>query len=107
MSNDKNRSSPGFSPPEIATPTYRGADRRRRQRDESEDHFSGRVRFDPRGNPIWEARVDVIRRRRDDKTVNLLKCLENDRLALEEERVKSEEELSLESGYDPYGHSSG
>ena len=46
---------------------------------------SSRVRFDEKGNPVFEIRTDTPRRRKDDDTIDLLKCLENESLSLEED----------------------
>jgi hypothetical protein len=41
------------------------------------------VKFDAKGNPVLEVRTDVPRHREDDKTIDLLKCLDADALGLE------------------------
>ena len=61
----------------------RGPDRR----DESEEQeeklqTSSSVRFDEQGNPVLEIRAAVQRRRKDDNTIDLLKCLDDESLSL-------------------------
>lgn len=77
-----NDDKPSSSEPEVVTPTYSGPDRRKNDSDDDQ-RLRKRVRFDDRGNPVWELRVDdVPRRRKDDSTVDLLKCLDPDSLSL-------------------------
>lgn len=60
---------------------FAGEDRRDHDA-EQDEQIESRVRFDAKGNPVWEVRTDVPRRRKDDNTVDLLKCLDDDSLAL-------------------------
>ena len=61
---------------EIITGSYRGPDRRDSDKDEDEAVISRRVSFDSKGNPILDIRTNALRRREDDMTINLLKCLD-------------------------------
>ena len=61
----------------------------------------GTVRYDAKGDPVWEWRVEVPRRRCDDTTVNLLKCLDSGTLSLAED---VSELRDAERGIDPYDH---
>lgn len=70
------------------TDEFPGQDRRDHEAGQDE-HVESRVRFDAKGNPVWEVRTDVPRRRKDDNTIDLLKCLDDDSLAL------ADDELSL------------
>ncbi|HEU4620437.1 MAG TPA: hypothetical protein VFV10_20555 [Gammaproteobacteria bacterium] len=45
----------------------------------------GKVAYDAKGDPVFEWRVKVPRRREDDPTVDLLKCLDLDGLRLEDD----------------------
>jgi hypothetical protein len=56
----------------------------------------GHVTFDAKGDPVWEWRVEARRRRKDDSTVDLLKCLDLDGLRLEDEAD------DRDRGIDPY-----
>jgi hypothetical protein len=59
------------------------------------------IRFDAKGNPIWEMRATLPRRRADDDTVDLLKCLDIGSLSLAD--AKDEPESTHETdGYNPY-----
>ena len=51
------------------------------EQDEEPQTSSG-VRFDEKGNPVFEIRANVPRRREDDNTSDLLKCLDDESLAL-------------------------
>lgn len=65
------------------TATSRTVDRRSKVAENEEDQeASSRVRFDAKGNPVFEIRTNTPRRRKDDDTIDLLKCLENDSLTL-------------------------
>ena len=69
------------------TPTYPGPERRTRSTDSDVyQHLTKRVVFDAKGNPVWDIRVTVPRRREDDDTVDLLKCIDPDSLSLEDEQ---------------------
>lgn len=83
--------------PAIVTRRYRGPDRREEGGQES---FVAEIRFDEKGNPVWTVHATVPRRRKGDNTVDLLKCLDSDALALED---GESEAGSDSSGYDPYG----
>jgi hypothetical protein len=83
--------------PQIATFRYRGPDRRKPSDDESTDKVSGEVTFDAKGNPVWEIRVDVPRRRKEDDTVDLLKCLDTDSLS-----IADDDKVPSAPGYNPY-----
>lgn len=61
----------------------------------------GTVSYDAKGNPVWEWRVNVQRRRRDDTTVNMLKCLDTTELRLLED---TDEGRDADRGIDPYDH---
>jgi hypothetical protein len=66
----------------IVSRTYRGPDRRDSdQKDNAKVERT--VKFDAKGNPVLEVRTDVPRRRGDDNTIDLLKCLDADALNLE------------------------
>ncbi len=70
----------------VVSRTYRGPDRR--DPDQVENSKVERtVKFDAKGNPVLEVRTDVPRRRGDDNTIDLLKCLDADglKLALEDD----------------------
>jgi hypothetical protein len=56
----------------------------------------GGVTYDAKGDPVWEWRVNVPRRREGDPTIDLLKCLDVADLRLEDEK----EEPDL--GINPY-----
>ena len=72
-------------------------DRRRRPSDSSrhEDHLDGvksisdnrfgEVGFDAKGNGVWEWKTEEPRRREDDPTIDLIKCLDIDALTLAED----------------------
>ena len=66
----------------VRSRTYRGPDRR--DPDNTDDsQVSRQIKFDDKGNPVLEVRVDVPRRREDDNTIDLLKCLDADALNLQ------------------------
>jgi hypothetical protein len=56
----------------------------------------GGVTYDAKGDPVWEWRVDVPRRREDDPTLDLLKCLDLNDLRLEDETKEADQ------GVNPY-----
>lgn len=87
MANDKDETNP--DPKSVATQDYRGPERRARSADASEPKLSKRIRFDAKGNPVWEVRVETPGRRADDDTVDLLKCLEPDELTLADDDEKT------------------
>jgi hypothetical protein len=72
-----------------ATQDYRGPERRAPSADGDEPKLSKRIRFDTKGNPVWEVRVETPGRRADDDTVDLLKCLEPDELTLADDDEKT------------------
>ena len=65
---------------EITTFRYRGPDRREENADSSDEEISRQVRFDAKGNPILDVRTNVTRRREDDDTIDLIECLDADKL---------------------------
>lgn len=65
----------------VQSRTYRGPDRRD-PRNTDDSQVSRQIKFDEKGNPVLEVRVDVPRRRQDDNTIDLLKCLDADALKL-------------------------
>ncbi len=67
---------------EVASRTYRGPDRRDPEQVEN-SRVERTIKFDAKGNPVLEVRTDVPRRRGDDDTIDLLKCLDADALNLE------------------------
>ena len=74
---------------------YSGPERRKAQC--APEHV---VRFDAKGDPIWEVRTDHIpRRREEDDTINLLKCLVPESLSLEDEHDPA--------GFNPYDNGTG
>lgn len=71
---------------EIETFRYRGPDRRDDDTEEKLDELLSRqVRFDAKGNPVLDVRTNVPRRREEDDTIDLLKCLDNSQLSIEED----------------------
>lgn len=56
----------------------------------------GGVTYDAKGDPVWEWRVNVPRRREDDSTIDLLKCLDVADLRLEDETGEPDQ------GVNPY-----
>jgi hypothetical protein len=91
------------SPPPISTPTYRGPDRRDGIADDEFEVLGGDVSFDVKGDPVWRARVEAQRRRRDDQTIDTLKCLDAESLTLEgEDSFQGEQGTSTGGGYSPY-----
>ena len=65
----------------VVSRSYRGPDRRDPEQAAS-SRVERTVKFDAKGNPVLEVRTDVPRRRGDDKTIDLLKCLDADALNL-------------------------
>jgi len=71
---------------EIETFRYRGPDRREGDANAStKPEVSREVRFNANGDPVLDVRTDVSRRRKDDDTVDLLKCLEDTALSIAED----------------------
>lgn len=87
---------------EIVTFRYRGPDRRDNGPFDLKEFMKGEkvgeVTFDAKGNPIWQLKIEVPRRREDDDTIDLLKCLDVESLSLEDD-VEADDV----PGYDPYG----
>jgi hypothetical protein len=87
---------------EIVTFRYRGPDRRGAVSIDIKEFMKGEkvgeVTFDAKGNPIWQLKVDIPRRREDDDTIDLLKCLDVDSLSLEDDSEPEDV-----PGYNPYG----
>lgn len=71
---------------------------------DNEDEILGvDVSFDDKGDPVWRARVEAKRRRRDDETIDTLKCLDVESLTLEgEDSFQGEQGTSTGGGYCPY-----
>jgi hypothetical protein len=67
---------------EVQSRTYRGPNRRD-PNNTDDSQVSRQIKFDDKGNPVLEVRVDVPRRREDDNTIDLLKCLDADGLKLQ------------------------
>jgi hypothetical protein len=68
----------------IVTRTYSGPNRRVSEKARDEEHTTSVVTHDERGNQILEVRSNASRQRYDDETVNLLKILKIDELALDD-----------------------
>lgn len=83
----------------VIGPSYVGKERRH----DENTHPSGNVRFDDRGNAVWEM-PDVPRRRMDDDTLNPLRCLDVADLSLVDDEPKADE-APEQSGFDPYDKS--
>jgi hypothetical protein len=91
---------------EIATRRYRGPDRREGQ-DKAPDDVAVEIRFDAKGNPVWEMRTTAPRRREDDDTFDLLKCLQVDSLSIASNETDGSPDRERSArrpgaGYDPY-----
>lgn len=56
----------------------------------------GHVEFDPKGNAIWQWRIEEPRRREDDPTIDELQCLTSEHLALADPDEPAAE------GFNPY-----
>lgn len=82
---------------ESAPEEYSGPERRKRPADAID--VRREIRFDAKGNPVWEVRVESPRRRRDDETFDLLKCLDADELSLE---LEDGDEEAPDGGYELY-----
>ena len=90
---------------EVHTFRYRGPDRRAPAKDSDPSEFDVEVRFDAKGNSIWEMRTTIPRRRTDDDTLDLLKCLDIDSLSLDQDADAPRSDDAAEpraSGYNPY-----
>ncbi len=87
-----------------ATPRHSGPDRRGRH--DPADDVAVDIRFDAKGNPVWEMRTTVPRRRQDDDTFDLLKVLDVDSLSIAEESQAGPTDEgnagTPKTGYDPY-----
>ncbi len=67
----------------IAPSGVRDPDRRiKSAKEDDQQQTSSGVRFDEKGNPVFEIRAEAPRRRKDDDTIDLLKCLDDETLAL-------------------------
>jgi hypothetical protein len=89
---------------EIVTFRYRGPNRRQNGAFDISEFLPpaqklGDVTFDAKGNPVWQLKVDLPRRRKEDDTLDLIKCLDVDSLSLADES----EGPDTGGGYDPYG----
>ena len=74
---------PSSCDPKTATSRVRGPDRRSESgKQEEKLRTSSTVRFDEKGNPVLEMRAAAQRRRKDDDTIDLLKCLDDESLSL-------------------------
>lgn len=60
----------------IVTRTYRGPDRRSKDQETADLEFSQRLRVDAKGNSVLDVRPRAPRRRDQDHTVDLIKCLD-------------------------------
>ncbi len=91
------------SPPDISTRSYRGSNRRDPNAADETVEIAGDVTFDAKGNAVWQTGAAVPRRRRDDGTIDNLKCLDLDSLALQDEGSSQDESRNgAAGGYDPY-----
>ena len=68
----------------IKTPSYRGPDRRLPS-GHSETGISKEVTSDAKGNPVLDIRSTAPRRREDDDTLDLIKCLDESALSIQED----------------------
>jgi len=101
VTSKKNKPFPAKS--NIITAGYRGPDRREPDADQDPGKPTGNVSFNETGNPVWQMRAEVPRRRQDDDTIDMLKCLDLDSLSLEDEdSLPGEEDTEPTDGYDPY-----
>ena len=74
---------PASCDPKTATSRVRGPNRRSESGEQEEKlQTSSSVHFDEKGNPVLEIRSAVQRRRKDDNTIDLLKCLDDESLSL-------------------------
>lgn len=101
MTSKKNK--PVSSDPDVATPRYRGSDRRDADTDEENVEVVLNVEFDVKGDPVLQAQSTVPRRRKDDKPVNLLDHVDLDSLSLQDEDSPQDEKNARPGGGgDPY-----
>ena len=89
----------------VVTRRYRGPDRRLSHKN-TED-VAVDVRFDAKGNPVWEMRATGPRHRKDDDTLDLLKCLNVDSLSIDggeagDDAGGNRTARGRDSGYNPY-----
>ena len=84
MPSTKDKPSP--CDPKIAASSGQASDRRRESAEQDEkQQLSSGVHFDAKGNPVLEIRAEAPRRRKDDDTIDLLKCLDDESLSLVDE----------------------
>ena len=76
----------------VQSRTYRGPDRRDPENTD-DSQVTRKIEFDAKGNPVLKVRVDVPRRREDDNTIDLLKCLDGDALNLQ---LEDEPKMTLD-----------
>lgn len=57
----------------------------------------GKLTYDAKGNPVWEWRANAPRRRQDDSTIDMLKCLDSETLTLAEDPDEDRGQ-----GFNPY-----
>ena len=69
---------------EVITPSYRGPDRRSHDQAQEDAEIYQTVISNPAGDVILDVRTNARRRREDDMTVNLLKCLDIAELGIED-----------------------
>jgi hypothetical protein len=69
---------------EIITPGYRGPDRRTHDQAQQDAEIYQTVISNAAGDVILDVRTNARRRREDDMTVNLLKCLDISDLSIED-----------------------
>ena len=68
----------------IRTSSYSGPNRRRRNQQQEDAEVYQTVISNPAGDVILDVRTNARRRREDDMTVNLLKCLDISGLDIED-----------------------
>ena len=68
----------------INTPSYRGPERRSHDQAKDDAEVYQTVISNPAGDVILDVRTNARRRREDDMTVNLLKCLDISDLDIED-----------------------
>ena len=66
-----------------ATSRFGDSDRRKADNDYPEESITRQIVFDAKGNPVLSVQTNVPRRREDDHTIDLLECLDADKLRLE------------------------
>ena len=90
----------------VVTPSYRGPNRRDPEAEEGTVEPVCSVSFDVKGDPVLQMRADVLRRREDDKPIDLLDHLNLDSLSLQDEdSLHREENTRPSGGYNPYNRS--